>query len=654
MPRSIKPTFSTAFVFAPALLVGLSAVLMPAGAQVKAATLVKNGAEPAPVVLFENAPPKTREAAVELTEYIEKISGAKPELIEGAPGNTPDRAIWVGFQPQVAELFPDIDFEFEHAEQIVLAANANHVVVAGRDRWDEDHLIVEGRNGTIEGRQQEYGTANAVYTFLERNLGVRWLWPGPTGEDVIEKQTITLEPFTYRYHPQVRERSGLFRLSELADGRGVAHDWVRHQRLQLDSFMSTGGHAFTDWWDRFHEEHPDYFALQPDGTRSGFPSPHKVKLCLSNPKVWDQWIKHVEEVLEERPNQTLFNASPNDSHHRGICICENCRAWDHPDGAPKHYVWQGVGQEYVAMSDRYVTFANRLGEKLKERFPDRDYYVLMMAYGSSQPPPAEAVPADNVIISHVGHMPWQESMREKELAQWKQWADIAPHLMQRPNTGSPAGWQWGMPEVLTERTAHDFKFLAQHQWAGVFVDTVWEHWSTQAPQYYLMGQLTWNPDKDRETVMNDYYERGFGPASEHIKAYWTLLENTRNKLVDDEKASRFDLHKFYTDEVLDRAAALLDKAEATLANAPDKYKPRLKLVRQGFTWTRLTVENRKLTAQVEETRDRDSEAANQVRDNWETLRELSEQNPLIVNYMFLRSPHGNSRARGLHPDNFAN
>ena len=32
------------------------------------------------------------------------------------------------------------------------------------------------------GMQQEYGTANAVYSFLQEQLGVRWLWPGE--EDV--------------------------------------------------------------------------------------------------------------------------------------------------------------------------------------------------------------------------------------------------------------------------------------------------------------------------------------------------------------------------------------------------------------------------------------------------------------------------------------
>jgi len=137
--------------------------------------LVKDGVSLAPIVIFKGAPPLTRAAAEEVVEYIEKTSGAKPKLIEGDPGPTPERAIWVGYQPKVKELFPKIDFDFKHPEEILIAANESHLVIAGRDVWDPEALVIEGRRGKkIVGKQQEYGTANAVYTFLQDCLGVRW------------------------------------------------------------------------------------------------------------------------------------------------------------------------------------------------------------------------------------------------------------------------------------------------------------------------------------------------------------------------------------------------------------------------------------------------------------------------------------------------
>ena len=68
------------------------------------------------------------------------------------------------------------------------------------------------------GRQQEYGTVNAVYTFLQDYLDVHWLWPEELGEDIVKRQTIAFEPFERSYHPQVHGRSALLYYSELLGG----------------------------------------------------------------------------------------------------------------------------------------------------------------------------------------------------------------------------------------------------------------------------------------------------------------------------------------------------------------------------------------------------------------------------------------------------
>jgi hypothetical protein len=66
--------------------------------------------------------------------------------------------------------------------------------------------------------------------------------------------------------------------------------------------------------------------------------------------------------------------------------------WNYPGGK------ELVG---VATSDREVTFANILARKLKERYPDKDYRVLIQAYGGAASPPIKAVPESNVIVSSV-------------------------------------------------------------------------------------------------------------------------------------------------------------------------------------------------------------------------------------------------------------
>ncbi|MEX0790683.1 MAG: DUF4838 domain-containing protein, partial [Actinomycetota bacterium] len=625
-----------------ALLISLVIVSKPIHAQ--QLVLVENGVSCAPVVLFEDAPPKTRQAAEDLVNYIEKISGARPELIEGEPEPIPDHAIWVGYQPMLDELLPGVDFDFRHPEEVLIAANEEHLVIAGRDRWDEDHLVVEGRNRTIEGWQREYGTVNAVYTFLRDHLDVRWIMPGEFGEDVPQSDTIAVEPFEFRHHPPFLERAEILRFSRAGDSRRHSHEWARFQRLQLDSLSAPGGHPASDWWEKYHESHPDYFALQPDGTRSGYPSPANAKRCLSNPVVWDRWLEEVEQTLKKDPNRTVFSGSENDSHSSGLCVCENCRAWDpSPEDTPEphRYNWDGTNQQYVPMSDRYVRCANRLARKLKDRFPDRDdFYVTVSTYGPAAPPPVEATPDNNVVVSAVGHFPLTSpEARQSQKDYWRQWSQKASRMRYRPNLWYWGGGIWGWPEVAMTRTIEDFRFLAEHGAIGMFVDGAWEHWATQGPMYYLMANLAWDPYQDGEALMEDYYQRGFGEAAEQIKTYWTMMEDANQAFMASPdlrigsagRTTAIEVAKqVYTSEFLERADRLLQEAADKVADQPEAYRERVAFVRAGFDFTRLMMECIPLMERVREREGEDAEAVKQAAHNWERMEEIAEET----------SPHG--------------
>jgi len=70
------------------LLLGLC-LAMPVGAEL---VLVKEGKALAPIVIFADAPPLTRRAADELAHYIEKTSGARPEVCwKAGPTRCPNR-----------------------------------------------------------------------------------------------------------------------------------------------------------------------------------------------------------------------------------------------------------------------------------------------------------------------------------------------------------------------------------------------------------------------------------------------------------------------------------------------------------------------------------------------------------------------------------
>ncbi len=618
-----------------------------------ALVLVDKGASLAPIIVFKDAPPRTRQAADELAAYIEKVGGAKPTVIEGLPDPLPTHAIWIGFQPKLKELFPKIDFDFKYPEEILIAANEHYLVIAGRDRWDPQHIVLKDRAGnpTIGGWQQEFGTVNAVYTFLQDYLDVRWLWPGEMGVDIIRKEKIAFAPFEYRYHPQIRWRSAILGFSTPGDGRGIAHDWSRLQRMLLDSANLTGrwggtNQGFGNWWERFHKTHPEYLALQPDGTRSGFPRPGTEKICQSNPAVWDQWLADVAQQLEEDPTRTVFCASINDSNTSGHCICEKCCAWDVPEAKKRMLSWDGLSQDYVALSDREVMFANTLARKLRQRYPDKDYYVTILGYGPTRPAPLKNKPDNNVIMLLVSN--WFAGLGdndhasydgEKSSQQFADWAATGVKMVYRPNLPGEGGVGYMLPDVPLGRAMETIRYVADHNCSGICLDTFHECWPTQGPLYYLLAHLAWNPYQDGCAVMDDYYRRGFGPAAGQLKAYWTLLEETRNRMVD----GKLTFPQAYDAAFYKRASSLLDEADAVVAKAPEIYRRRIAYVRIGLELTRKINEARELMDRYKKSKDK--EAAERMRVLWKELEPIAREKE---NYIYLHE-FINIRNR-LHPE----
>jgi hypothetical protein len=619
------------------------------------------GGPPVPIIVSKDAPPRTRDAAVTLAEYIGKMGGTKPAVIDGETRPVPERAIWIGVQPGVKALFPGTDFDFEHAEETLILANEAHLVIAGRDRWDPAHMEAKGRLATKTGMQQEYGTANAVYSFIQEQLGVRWLWPGE--EDVGQRERIAVAPMERRYHPQIRARAGMFTKLSLGDNKeGPDELWARFQRVQLDSMEMSGGHGFGHWWEKYGREHPGYFAAAPDGSRKPVASnPRNTKLCASNPEVWRQWLAEAGEELRVNPTKRVFNVSPNDGYTSGHCVCEKCLAWDHPDGAKVEWTFGGgVKFQGVSQTDRDVRFANTLARMLKERFSHRELFVLLNAYGLARNPPLGVVPDDNVIISSVANFHMRSpGDRELPMQQHAGWARVAKHLMWRPNLGSQAGLGWGMPDVAMTQAGEDFRFAADTQCVGLYFDLFWFHWSTQGPHYYALAHLAWNPKADVRALMEDYYLRGFGPAADDVNAYWSLLEKTRMEFVAAEpsRLRAFDLPKRYTPELFAKAQSHLEAAAAKLKAADEKYRRRLHFIQCGLDYSKLVAETRAAMQEVEAGKGREADAKARVLANWRRAEAMKQEFPeFAINWQAVwRAPGsggdgGNKRVMGLHPD----
>ena len=394
---------------------------------------------------------------------------------------------------------------------------------------------------------------------------------------------------------------------------------------------------------RYHEDHPDYFALQPDGTRGGgenpWPDAQMVKLCKANPAVWQQWLANVETELDRDPTAQIFYAVANDGAYEGYCICEDCRAWDHPEAPQLVFRWRGLAQNYVSMTDRQITFANTLGRLLRERYPDKDYYVMAMAYGNSTHPPDAALPDDNVLVSSVHSFHRAQAIHPRTGVDQRQlfidYAKVADHMIWRPNIGQGTGWHVGFPIVAPRKAIEDMQLVADQNVIGLWFDSIFGHWANQGPHYYLLAQLAWNPRADGEALLADFMHRAYGPAAETMSAYWDEFEQLTLAQTVDGK-SGFEV---WDEAFHQRANARLDQADAELAEAPAKHARRVAYARAGLEYLRLLQENRELVRRWRESGNQDTEARDAAVANWETVEALMKAHPLMLNPSYM-NPQG--------------
>lgn len=587
----------------------LACAVLAGGFTLRAAELVRDGKEALPIVLPEGAPVSAKNAAAELARVIGMMSGATPEVMSGAPEARPRAAIWVGYQDALKEVFPGVDFTFQHPEEILIVSKGGGVAIVGRDR-------------AVGGTEQESGTANAVYTFAQKYLGARWLWPGALGEDIPAKATVSLPEFEYRFHPVFVQRDIFRNLNK--DGFGRLAEWCVRQRIFHDSFDVPAAHAFGEWWDRYGKEHPEYFALQPDGTRGTYPElANRKKLCEGEPAVWKQWLVEVGEQLEKNPAKRVFGTSANDSSNSGICTDPRSTAWDHPDAPKWSYDWANENRLGPAMSNRYVTFANTLARMLEAKYPGKGYYVSVMAYGPGKLPPIDLVPDENVFVSYVGAFPLlDKNRRDIEKADFAAWGRLTKNIVYRPNITFYTGGNHALPAVSFRNVIEDFRFLAENGCRGLIFDTLLDHWGTQGPMYYLMAELAWDPLQDGEALLADYFERGFGPAAKPVRAYFELMEKSHEAVFNrpdwlaggrmyKQLSERRMIQEAWSPEVLAQARKLLGEAAAKAAGDA-KFSERVAFVARGLDFSEKLIATLDLMNRARESGGKDYEAVEEA------------------------------------------
>ena len=139
-------------------------------------TLVGEG-KPRAVIVTPDRPTRVVVyAAEELARHVEKACGVKLEIVAESTAKVDARSrIYLGACRETGVVVDKLA-----PEAFVLHVTNGAIFIAGND-GGRDPLDADTSAGTLWG----------VYEWLDRDLGVRWLWPGELGTYVPKTKTVT-------------------------------------------------------------------------------------------------------------------------------------------------------------------------------------------------------------------------------------------------------------------------------------------------------------------------------------------------------------------------------------------------------------------------------------------------------------------------------
>lgn len=420
----------------------------------------------------------------------------------------------------------------------------------GRDGF---RILVSGGRIDFEARGRQ-GFFNAVYAFLERHCGFRWLWPGEDGEvydclDVMEVPVgETSEKPDYRWRNlmygdmpgggddkwQIQE----FHMRCSPANGALFNQWLRRNRMGGLKVLT--GHTWGRFVnpDRYGRTHPEYFA-ETKGSRQAsidsFDGKHGGQLCTSNQEVIDLLVRRVRECFDRFPDLDAVSISPNDGE--GFCECEACLARDIHFGNPPPGVGAGKGAALSEsfrddadatgeskritgpITDRIFEFANRIAAEIAVSHPDK--MLLLLVYSVYREPPRQVKLADSIIAQFCVscHQHWAPEIREKDYQAVSDLAKMsgATGIYEYYDQGAWPGATRSFPDLI----ADSVRFFH-----GIGV----QHYSVQAStgmaangfNLWFLARALWDTGVRVDPLLDEYCRKAFTGAAGPMRRYLEL------------------------------------------------------------------------------------------------------------------------------------
>ncbi|MFA7186124.1 MAG: DUF4838 domain-containing protein [Victivallales bacterium] len=374
-----------------------------------------------------------------------------------------------------------------------------------------------------------YGIEFGVYEFLERYLGIRWLFPGELGEYIPAITELSIQ------RADIRQNPSFLRRQLMIDNNG------RHENMQPLWEAWAAKLKKRRWRDteiypahnigyvllppmKYVHSHPEFFPIR-NGKRF-LPSPEPFKgtryykfqwqamkwqPCFSQEATITEAAENICQYFARRPNRNWCSLGVNDMG--GYCECAKCMA---QVGGKKNFL------DIYNYSDLYYAWANHLVKNVLKRYPGKTFQLI--AYSEiAEPPRFKLNPRITPFLAYE-RLKWADpAIRRHGKTLTRQWAQKAASL----------GWYdyiygepYKLPRVWFHLMADYYRFGYSQNVRSYIAEAALNADWREGPKIYVCLKLLWNVNQDVDKLLNEWYEYAVGKkAAPCLAAYFRIWEN---------------------------------------------------------------------------------------------------------------------------------
>ena len=389
---------------------------------------------------------------------------------------------------------------------------------------EEDHA----KNVIISGGRIR-GVLFGVYYFLDRKLGVHWY--SPYDEYVPKAKAIKVDNLPYIGKPTFEARLMLAmedRASKLWQARNLIASFaslktVSKELGEVSVFAPPNAcHGmFRIIPGAKYYKHPEFFALINGKRQDPLKITVSLDFCLTNQGLIDATIKECRNYLKQAPYATYISIQEGDGTI-GNCECDPCQKLKKDCGNRE--------------SARWVYFANKVGEALKDEFPKVKF--LIFAYTASKAPPKNIKANSNVAVqlcawgNHRGkaYGDAKNPNGNSLLRQLKEWKEVCQNILIWDYTYTFSDCFLQTPDMLLN--IDNIKSFAKFGANGYFPEDNYPLVISFGLPFksWLLARAMWNPNecdgqKLEETFCLEYYGK---EAGKYVLEYYRNLRKVHH------------------------------------------------------------------------------------------------------------------------------